>query len=193
MSERPAWAPRELYPFETRVEAVAGARVNLVDEGAGPPLLMLHGNPTWSFLYRELVRGLRDRFRCLAVDLPGFGLSAPAPGFGFTPAEHAEVLEALVAQLDLRDVTMMVQDWGGPIGFAVATRHAERFRAFVIANTWRGRRAIRPPSCSRACSAARSGAASSRIAISSSSASCRGACAACSSPTPPWTPTADRS
>src|SRR6185437_2800402 len=80
--------------------------------------------------------GLRDRYRCIAPDYPGFGLSAAAPGYGFTPAEHAAVIEQWLLALDLKDVTMMVQDWGGPIGFAVATRHPERFAAFVIGNTW---------------------------------------------------------
>jgi haloalkane dehalogenase len=111
-------------------------RVHYVDEGEGRPLLLLHGNPTWSFLYREIIRGLRDSYRCIAVDHPGFGLSMPARGYGFTAAEHAAALEQLVLRLDLTDVTMMVQDWGGPIGFAVAVRHPERFSAFVIGNTW---------------------------------------------------------
>ncbi|HWT25767.1 MAG TPA: alpha/beta fold hydrolase [Solirubrobacteraceae bacterium] len=133
---RPDWLPADLYPFESRYATVAGARVHYIDEGSGPPLLLLHGNPTWSFLYRDIVRGLRDRHRCLAVDHPGFGFSQPPSGYGFTPAEHAHVLEQLVLQLDLADVTMMTQDWGGPIGFAVATRHPERFAALVIANTW---------------------------------------------------------
>jgi haloalkane dehalogenase len=133
---RPAWVPGDLFPFESRFADVAGARVHYVDEGSGTPLLMLHGNPTWSFLYRQLVQGLRDRFRCIAVDHPGFGLSQPPRGFGFTPVEHAHVLEQLVLALDLSDVTLMVQDWGGPIGFAVATRHPDRFAAFVIGNTW---------------------------------------------------------
>jgi haloalkane dehalogenase len=133
---RPTWVPEELYPFESHFADVAGSRVHYIDEGSGPPLLLLHGNPTWSFLYREIAKGLRDRYRCVAVDHPGFGLSSPAPGYGYTPAEHADVLEQLVVRLDLSDVTMMVQDWGGPIGFAVATRHPERFTAFVIGNTW---------------------------------------------------------
>jgi haloalkane dehalogenase len=110
--------------------------LHFVDEGDGPPLLLLHGNPTSSFLYREVIAGLRDRFRCIAPDLPGFGRSSAPPGYGFTPVEHAAVIEHLVVELDLRDVTMMVQDWGGPIGFAVAGRHPERFARFVIGNTW---------------------------------------------------------
>jgi haloalkane dehalogenase len=134
--DRPDWIPAELYPFESHRKEIEGASVHYVDEGSGPPLLMLHGNPTWSFLYRELVKGLSDAHRCIAIDYPGFGLSRVAPGYGYTPAEHAAIVERLIEMLDLRDVTMMVQDWGGPIGFAAATRQPERFKAFVIGNTW---------------------------------------------------------
>jgi haloalkane dehalogenase len=132
----PNWIPRDLFPFESRFAELGGARVHYVDEGSGPPLMLLHGNPTWSFLYRDVIKGLRDRFRCIAVDHPGFGLSTAAPGYGFTAREHAGVLESLVLELDLGDVTMMVQDWGGPIGFAVAGRHPDRFASFVVGNTW---------------------------------------------------------
>ncbi len=133
---RPSWVPTDLYPFASHFEEINGSRVHYVDEGAGPPLILLHGNPTWSFLYRDIIVGLRDQYRCIAVDYPGFGLSDAAPGYGYTPAEHAQVLEDLVLRLDLRDATLMVQDWGGPIGFAVATRHPDRFSAFVVGNTW---------------------------------------------------------
>jgi haloalkane dehalogenase len=133
---RPAWIPEDLYPFEDRYAELDGSLVHYVQEGAGPPLLLLHGNPTWSFLYREIIKGLAEDYRCIAVDLPGFGLSRPVPGFGFTPAEHARVIEQLILQLDLNGLTMMVQDWGGPVGFAVATRHPDRFAGFVIGNTW---------------------------------------------------------
>ena len=134
--ERPAWIPEALYPFESHYAEIDGGSVHYVDEGSGPPLLLLHGNPTWSFLYRDIITGLRDRYRCIAPDHPGFGLSRAAPDYRYTPPEHAAVLEKLVLQLDLSEVTMMVQDWGGPIGFAVATRHPDRFAAFVIGNTW---------------------------------------------------------
>ncbi|MEV6769545.1 alpha/beta fold hydrolase [Nocardia sp. NPDC051030] len=133
---RPTWLPQELYPFGDHYAEIDGARVHYVDEGSGPPLLLLHGNPTWSFLYRDIISGLRDRYRCIAPDYPGFGLSTAPSGYGFTPAEHAEVIEKLLLRLDLTNVTLMVQDWGGPIGFAVATRHPDRFAAFVIGNTW---------------------------------------------------------
>jgi haloalkane dehalogenase len=97
---------------------------------------MLHGNPTWSFTWREVIKALRGSYRCIAPDLPGFGLSRAPAGYGFTPAEHAEQIERLVRELDLHDATLLVQDWGGPIGFAVVGRLPERFRAYVIGNTW---------------------------------------------------------
>ena len=133
---RPPWLPERLYPFESRRVELEGAAVHYVDEGDGPPLLLLHGNPTWSFLYRDVIAGLRDRHRCIAVDYPGFGLSRAPPGYGYTPAEHARVVEQLIVRLDLTEITMMVQDWGGPIGFAAATRQPGRFAAFVVGNTW---------------------------------------------------------
>jgi haloalkane dehalogenase len=128
--------PPDLYPFADRWLEAAGCRVHYVDEGTGPPLLLLHGNPTWSFLYREVIGALRGDFRCLAPDLPGFGLSEPGSGYGFTPREHARVLEGFVTALDLRGLTLMAHDWGGPTGLWVAGRHPERIDALVIANTW---------------------------------------------------------
>lgn len=136
VGERPGWLPRRLYPFESRFVEVEGCRVHYVDEGSGPALLMLHGNPTWSFLYRGIIQRLRDRFRCVALDYPGFGLSTAAPGYDFRPATHARIVEQFVLGLDLRELTPVMQDWGGPIGLAVAERHPERIQALVIANTW---------------------------------------------------------
>ncbi len=133
---RPPWFPESLFPFQSRCRDIDGCSVHYIDEGSGSPLLMLHGNPTWSFLYRDIVLGLRNRFRCLALDYPGFGLSRAAPGYGFTPAEHARVVERFVLDADLTNLTMFVQDWGGPIGLWVAMRHPERVRALVIGNTF---------------------------------------------------------
>ncbi len=136
MTKRPAWVPFELFPFESRYLDVGGSNVHYIDEGAGPVLLFLHGNPTWSFLYRNIVADLHDSFRCIALDYPGFGLSSAADGYAYTAAAHADVVERFVVDLDLRDVTLMGQDWGGPIGLTVATRHADRFSGFVLGNTW---------------------------------------------------------
>ena len=133
---RPPWLSTFLFPFASRFVDVEGCRVHYVDEGRGPTLLMLHGNPTWSFLYRNVIRGLSDRFRCVALDYPGFGLSRAPAGYDFRPASHAAVVARFVRALDLTRVTLMVQDWGGPIGLGVAGREPERFRALVIGNTW---------------------------------------------------------
>lgn len=133
---RPEWLPYELFPFESRFVPIEGHRVHYVDEGHGPTLLMLHGNPTWSFVYRHLILALRDQFRCVALDYPGFGLSEAAGGYDLLPESHARVVEAFVDRLDLRDYTPVMQDWGGPIGLGVAGRHPERVRALIIANSW---------------------------------------------------------
>lgn len=139
--ERPFDVPQDLYPFTSRWLEVEGLPVHYVDEGEGPALLFLHGNPTWSFLYRDVIRALRDRFRCLALDYPGMGMSAKPrdvgrDDYGFTPAEHSRVVEGFVDALDLEDLTLMVQDWGGPIGIGFATRRPERVARLVIGNTW---------------------------------------------------------
>ncbi|MGH7822645.1 MAG: alpha/beta fold hydrolase, partial [Candidatus Binatia bacterium] len=134
--ERPEWLDPHEYPFTSREIEIEGCRVHYVDEGNGPVMLMLHGNPTWSFLYREVIKGLRDDFRCIALDYPGFGLSTAPRGYGFTPEEHARIVERFVASLELANVTLMVHDWGGPIGFGAATRDPGRYAAFVIGNSW---------------------------------------------------------
>jgi len=125
-----------LFPFESRWFESRVGPVHYVDEGVGAPILFLHGNPTWSFLYRGIVIRLRKRFRCIAVDYPGFGLSARPEDYGYTPQEHADVVSALVRHLDLKGLTIMGQDWGGPIGMRVALDAIPRLRALVMGNTW---------------------------------------------------------
>jgi len=92
MGTRPDWFDAELLPYESRWLDCAGHDVHYLDEGIGPTLLMLHDNPTWSFLYRRMIADLSDDFRCIAVDYPGFGLSTARPGYGYTAAEHSSVV-----------------------------------------------------------------------------------------------------
>jgi len=133
---RPAWVDDDLFPFASHFIEIDGHTVHYVDEGSGPTLLMLHGNPTWSFLFREVILLLRKDFRCIALDYPGFGLSTPRPGYRYLPEEHADVVTAFVDELDLKDVTLVGQDWGGMIGLAVAQRRPGVFHRLVLANTW---------------------------------------------------------
>jgi pimeloyl-ACP methyl ester carboxylesterase len=127
---------RDLYPFETRhMRLACGHRMSYVDEGSGPPLLMLHGNPTWSFYYRNLVLGLRDRYRCIAPDHIGCGLSDKPQEWSYRLPAHVDNICELIERLDLRDATLVVHDWGGPIGYLAALRLADRFRRFVVFNS----------------------------------------------------------
>jgi len=130
------FAPDErLYPFRSRWFDSSAGRLHYLDEGAGPALLLCHGSPTWSFLFRHLVTGLRDRFRCIAVDLLGFGLSQRPADFGYTVAEHTEVLGEVIDGLGLDGFIVLGHDWGGATGLGAATTRADRVAGVVLANT----------------------------------------------------------
>jgi len=124
-------------PFFPRWLLLGGAVLHYVDEGRGtPPVLMVHGNPTWSFLYRGVVSRLRESFRCIVPDLPGYGYSLPPPGYGFSPQEHAAWLRTLLRELGVEQFILVAQDWGGPIGLSLAVEHPEQVKGLVLANTW---------------------------------------------------------
>jgi pimeloyl-ACP methyl ester carboxylesterase len=127
---------RELYPFDSRfIRLACGHRMHYLDEGSGPPVLMLHGNPTWSFYYRTLVLGLRDRYRCIVPDHVGCGLSDKPAGWNYRIDAHVDNICQLVTTLDLRHVTLVVHDWGGPIGYLTSLRLPQRFRRCVVFNS----------------------------------------------------------
>lgn len=128
--------PRELFDVEHRFVDFDGTRIHYVDEGRGETLLLLHGNPSWSFLYRKIIAALRDSFRCIALDYPGYGMSSSVRGYRYTPREHSRVVEHFVEHLELDNITLMVQDWGGPIGLGLAGRRPERIKRLVIGNTF---------------------------------------------------------
>jgi haloalkane dehalogenase len=125
----------ELYPFVSRWFDSTRGRLHYVDEGTGTPILLCHGNPTWSFLYRDIIIALRDHFRCIAPDYLGFGLSERPSGFGYTIDEHAGVVGEFVDHLNLDGYLTMGQDWGGPISMAVNVLRADRVSGVVLGNT----------------------------------------------------------
>ncbi len=140
MSELPAFITRQ-YPFRSHwARLPTGERLHYVDEGTGRPVLLLHGNPTWSFLYRKVIAALQGGsggpFRTVAPDLLGLGLSdKPRSLSAHSVQRHAEAVLALVQQLDLQDVVLCVQDWGGPVGTWMAAHAGGRVTGLVVMNT----------------------------------------------------------
>jgi pimeloyl-ACP methyl ester carboxylesterase len=129
-----------LYPFSSHYLETRGLRLHYLDEGPqdAPPVVMLHGNPTWSFYYRNLVIALRDRYRCIVPDHIGCGLSDKPTDAAYDYRLHSRIedLDTLLAHLRLKlPLTLVVHDWGGMIGFAWAVRNPERVARTVILNT----------------------------------------------------------
>lgn len=142
---------RALYPFESHWLTLAGdgegasdgggasngVRMHYLDEGPrdAPPVVMCHGNPTWSFYFRTLIPDLRTRYRIIVPDHIGCGLSDKPQHYTYTLERHIQNLETLIAHLDLQDITLLMHDWGGGIGMGYATRHPKNVRRFVVLNT----------------------------------------------------------
>ncbi len=129
---------KQYYPFTGHNLDLDGLKYHYLDEGSGPPVVMVHGNPSWSFYYRNLVTSLRDRYRCIVPDHIGCGFS-DKPGddrYDYTLSRRVDDLERLLDHLGLTDnITLVLHDWGGMIGMAYAVRHPERIKRLVILNT----------------------------------------------------------
>lgn len=136
MSDDPAEAAfRTEYPFRSNFLDLGGHRYHYVDEGTGETLLFVHGNPTWSFAWRNLIKDLAEDCRCVAIDHIGCGFSDKPQDYPYRLERHIDNLSALVERLDLRDVTLVAHDWGGAIGVGVVERAPERFSRLVLMNT----------------------------------------------------------
>jgi len=136
-STPPAWLDRSAYPFRPHYFDVGEGRLHYVDEGSGSPVVLVHGTPTWSFLWRRLIPHLvATGHRVIAPDHLGFGLSDKPRGAGYRPEDHARRLAVLLDALELSDVTLVVHDVGGPIGLSYALDRPERVSRLVILNSW---------------------------------------------------------
>lgn len=137
MNVQPHRTLESLYPFEDRFLDRDGLRYHYVDEGEGDPVLMVHGNPTWSFYWRDLIKALRGSHRTIAPDHIGCGRSDKPSDedYVYTMESRVDDLEQLVERLGLRNITLVVHDWGGAIGMAWAVRHPELVARIVVLNT----------------------------------------------------------
>lgn len=123
------------YPFQSRFRDVCGHRLHYIDQGRGEPVLFLHGNPTWSYLYRHVIAALSPHVRCIAPDHLGFGFSDKPADADYSMRAHVMRLEAFVQALNLSGITLVVQDWGGVIGLSWAVRHKSLVKRLVVLNT----------------------------------------------------------
>ncbi|MFZ9001619.1 MAG: alpha/beta fold hydrolase [Bacteriovoracaceae bacterium] len=128
-----------LYPYQKNTLSINNAaqelKLNYIDEGQGNPVVMVHGNPTWSFYYRKMVNKLKDQNRCIVPDHIGCGLSDKPQDYSYRLENHINNLEKLIEHLGLEKIDLIVHDWGGAIGFGYATRHPEKVNKIVILNT----------------------------------------------------------
>lgn len=135
-AQRPFQVAFSEYPFTDHWMPYQDGHVHYIDEGKGIPILLLHGNPTWSYLYRNVVKELSNEYRLIALDYPGFGMSKAPSNYQFTPQEHSQVVKAFIEYADIKNFVLVVQDWGGPIGLNYAVGHRENLRGLVLMNTW---------------------------------------------------------
>ena len=126
---------KDLYPFTSLYFDLNPYKLHYLDEGEGEVLLFLHGNPTWSFYYRSLIQNFKDRYRCVAPDHIGCGFSDKPQDYDYTLSTHIDNLEKLVGFLGLKNITLMVHDWGGAIGMGLAVRKPELIKRLVLFNT----------------------------------------------------------
>jgi haloalkane dehalogenase len=131
-AQRPPWLDEQLYPFQSRFVEVEGNRIHYIDEGSGPTLFFIHPGVGWSFMYSDIIQELRGRFRCVALDLPGFGLSPAAPGYQHTLTGDSRLLERFMQALGLTAVTLFSHDVTGSIALGVVARRPEWFSAMVV-------------------------------------------------------------
>ena len=126
---------KELYPFTSLYFDLKPYKLHYIDEGEGEVLLFLHGNPTWSFYYRNLIQSFQARYRCIAPDHIGCGFSDKPQDYNYTLRNHIDNLEKLVDFLGLKNITLVVHDWGGAIGMGLAVRKPGLIKRLVLFNT----------------------------------------------------------
>ncbi|MGA3013848.1 MAG: alpha/beta fold hydrolase [Bacteroidales bacterium] len=132
----PKWLDRKEYPFKSHFFPSPVGNMHYIDEGEGEPIVMVHGNPAWSFEFRKIVSEMSKTHRCIAPDLIGFGLSDKPYDFDYLPASQADIFEKFMDSLELNDITLIINDWGGPVGLSYAIKNPGKISKLIILNTW---------------------------------------------------------
>src|SRR5688572_5015084 len=122
------WLDKIEYPFHSNYFDVDGHKLHYIDEGQGENILFVHGTPSWSFDYRNIIKDLSQSFRCIAIDHIGFGLSDKPEHYDYSTINHSKTLEKFILNKELSNFTLVVHDFGGPIGLNVAIHHPEKIK-----------------------------------------------------------------
>lgn len=135
-TQSPEWVDKNEYPFTSSWIDLKAGRMHYVEEGNGEVLIFLHGNPVWSYSFRKLIKAFSIEYKCIAIDHLGFGLSDKPKNFSYLPEDHSVNLEEFIVKKGLQNITLIVNDWGGPIGLNYAVNHPENIKRLVIFNTF---------------------------------------------------------
>lgn len=130
------WLDTHEYPFKPHFFKTPAGIIHYVMEGSGEPIVFVHGNPAWSFEFRKLIKEFSKTNTCIAPDMIGFGLSEKPMEYSYLPKEQAGNIDLFLESLSLENITMVVGDWGGPVGLSYALNHPEKIKNIVITNTW---------------------------------------------------------
>jgi haloalkane dehalogenase len=131
-----AWLDKRVYPYEPNFLAVDGGQMHYIDTLGGRPIVFLHDWPGWSFSFRNVIRMLQKDFRCIAPDMIGFGKSSKPQAWRYSAGAYSQNLKMLIEHLDLRDITLVLHGFGGPVGLCYAMDHLDRIDRIVLMNTW---------------------------------------------------------
>lgn len=136
MEKQTNWLNKDLYPFKSNYHQLTMGKMHYLDEGEGNPILFLHGTPTWSFLYRKLIKELSTTHRCIAPDHIGFGLSDKPETWEYNIRDHTKNLDSLLEKLNLDNIVLVIHDFGGPIGLPWAIENKDKISKIILFNTW---------------------------------------------------------
>ena len=130
------WLDKSEYPFTSNYVDINRHKFHFIDEGQGETILFVHGTPSWSFDNRKIIKELRKDYRCIAFDHIGFGLSDKPEVYDYSTQNHSSTLEKFVTNLQLSNITLVVHDFGGPIGLNFAINFPDKIKRIIILNSW---------------------------------------------------------